>query len=74
MKALLGSIVQKGMFSAGTLRLDRKLKVLLLPILAIPRSPIFREVPGRPSLARFCTATANLVDQFSIIIIITISI
>lgn len=49
MLALLGSIVQKGIFSAGTLRLDSILKVLLFPMLAIPNSPILREVPGRPN-------------------------
>lgn len=46
-------MVQKGMFSAGTLRFDSMLNVLLLPMLAIPRSPIFKDVPGRPSLIRF---------------------
>jgi len=50
MYAVFGSIVQKGIFYAGTLRLDRRLNVLLFPILAIPSRPIFNEVPGLPSL------------------------
>jgi len=47
--------VQKGIFSAGTLRFDNKLKVLLFPMFAIPKRPIFKDVPGRPSLIRFWT-------------------
>jgi hypothetical protein len=42
--------VQKGIFYAGTLRFDKMLKVLLFPIFAIPKRPIFKEVPGLPSL------------------------
>jgi hypothetical protein len=51
--AVFGSIVQNGMFSAGTFRFERRLNVLLLPMFAIPRNPIFREVPVRPSLTLF---------------------
>ncbi len=47
--------MQKGMFYAGTLRLERRLKVLLLPMLAIPRRPILRDVPGRPRRILFWT-------------------
>ena len=50
MNAVLGSIVQKGMFSAGTFKLESKLNVLLLPILAMPNNPTFSEVPVRPNL------------------------
>ena len=46
-------MVQNGIFYAGTFRLDRILKVLLLPMLAIPSSPIFKDVPVLPSLTRF---------------------
>ena len=48
-------MVQKGMFYAGTLRLDKRLKVLLLPMLAMPSRPILREVPGRPRRILFWT-------------------
>ncbi len=57
---MLGSMVQKGLFSTGTFSFVNKLKVLLLPMLAIPRSPILREVPGRPSLTFFAVGGAWL--------------
>ena len=60
MSAELGSIVQKGLFSTGTLRLVSRLKVLLLPMLAMPSSPIFSEVPGRPSRTFFDIVDAIL--------------
>jgi len=49
---VFGSIVQKGIFYAGTFRFDKMLKVLLFPILAIPNRPIFKDVPGRPRRIR----------------------
>jgi hypothetical protein len=55
--ASLGLMVQKGMFSAGTFRLVIMLKVLLLPILAIPNKPNLRDVPGLPSLTLLSGAT-----------------
>jgi hypothetical protein len=62
----LGSIVQKGMFSAGTFSFDKRLNVLLLPILAIPKSPILSEVPGRPSRTLFwmvCFEKLNFMHE-----------
>ncbi len=64
--------MQKGIFSAGTLRSERMLKVLLLPMLAIPSKPILSEVPGLPSLALLTTyAKANPTILVSIIIILS---
>lgn len=59
MKAVLGSMVQKGLFSTGTSRLVSKLKVLLLPMFAIPSTPILREVPGRPNRTFLAGAVEN---------------
>lgn len=53
MYAVLGSMVQKGMFYAGTFKFERILNVLLFPIFAIPNKPIFNDVPGRPKRMRF---------------------
>ena len=44
--AILGSIVQKGKFSAGTYNFDKRLKVVDFPTLGKPTIPIFKVFPG----------------------------
>lgn len=76
MNAVLGSIVQKGIFYAGTFKLDSRLNVLLLPMLAMPSNPTLSEVPVRPNLTRLIVPLAcvenrasTTVDPVSFIII-----
>merc|ERR1719220_1296067 len=60
-RASLGSMVQKGKFSAAACDLVRTLKKVDLPTLGRPTMPIFRLVPRRPnSFSGFSTSLTFL--------------